>query len=84
VDGAAVAAATAAAASGVGGEYPAKLQEDLVKSMEDVRAAIAAGVQIVDARAAGRFKGLAPEPRADVPSGAMPGPQLSVNRAAAL
>ena len=42
--------------------------------LEDVRAALAAGThQVLDARSADRFHGRAPEPRAGLPSGHMPG-----------
>ena len=46
----------------------------MVKSLADVRNAIASGsAQIADARAPGRFRGEAPEPRPGVRSGHMPG-----------
>ena len=41
--------------------------------IEDVLAALGSDVQIVDARPPGRFKGTAPEPRAGLTSGHMPG-----------
>lgn len=65
-------AASAAAATTMDA-YPAKLDTSVVKSMEEVKAALAAEAQVVDARSAGRFNGTAPEPRADLPSGHMPG-----------
>lgn len=65
--------AAAAAAATAMGAYPAKLDASVVKSMEEVKAALAAEAQVVDARSAGRFNGTAPEPRADLPSGHMPG-----------
>lgn len=43
-----------------------------VASLKDVLAAIENDIQIVDARPPGRFKGTAPEPRADLASGHMP------------
>ncbi len=46
----------------------------LVRDVDDVKAAIASGhEQVVDARAAGRFRGEAAEPRAGLRSGHMPG-----------
>ena len=46
----------------------------LVASLEDVRATLAdKSAQVVDARAADRFRGEAPEPRPGLPSGHMPG-----------
>ncbi|MCB1510159.1 MAG: 3-mercaptopyruvate sulfurtransferase [Hyphomicrobiaceae bacterium] len=46
----------------------------LVRDIDDVKAALTSGSeQIVDARAAGRFIGEAPEPRAGLRSGHMPG-----------
>jgi thiosulfate/3-mercaptopyruvate sulfurtransferase len=41
--------------------------------LDAVRAALAAGEQVLDARAADRFDGRAPEPRAGLRSGHMPG-----------
>ena len=50
------------------------VQDHLVRSLEDVRAALAAGsAQVVDARPAERFRGEAPEPRPGLRSGHMPG-----------
>ena len=47
---------------------------DIVASLETVRAALGSGsAQVVDARPADRFLGTAPEPRAGVRSGHMPG-----------
>jgi thiosulfate/3-mercaptopyruvate sulfurtransferase len=46
----------------------------LVKSLTEVTAILAGGsAQVVDARSAGRFRGEAPEPRASLRSGHMPG-----------
>jgi len=44
-----------------------------VANLDAVRAALQAGDQVVDARAADRFAGRAPEPRAGLRSGHMPG-----------
>jgi thiosulfate/3-mercaptopyruvate sulfurtransferase len=46
---------------------------DGVADIDAVRAALAAGDQVLDARAADRFDGRAPEPRAGLRSGHMPG-----------
>lgn len=54
-------------------DFHAKMALDAVASLDDVRAALAQDAQVVDARAAPRFKGAAPEPRAGVRSGHMPG-----------
>lgn len=78
VDDAAVAVASDAAAAAVAASYPAQLDKGLVKNMADVAEALQGGVQLVDARSSGRFKGNAPEPRPDIPSGAMPGELLSL------
>lgn len=64
-----------------GGEvYPPKVLVEpafdpgLVRSADDVKAIIATGkARVVDARSAGRFSGAAPEPRAGLRSGHMPG-----------
>ncbi len=54
--------------------YNARMQTDLVRGADEVRAVVADGSsQIVDARSADRFQGQAPEPRAGLLSGAMPG-----------
>jgi thiosulfate/3-mercaptopyruvate sulfurtransferase len=54
--------------------YEARLDPALVRSVEDVLAIAADGAeQILDARSAGRFQGTAPEPRAGLRSGHMPG-----------
>ncbi|HWA61337.1 MAG TPA: rhodanese-like domain-containing protein, partial [Caulobacteraceae bacterium] len=44
----------------------------LLRDIDQVKAALAAGEQVVDARARDRFEGTAPEPR-PIPSGHMPG-----------
>jgi thiosulfate/3-mercaptopyruvate sulfurtransferase len=48
-------------------------QPEGVADLDAVRAALAAGEQVLDARAADRFDGRAPEPRAGLRSGHMPG-----------
>lgn len=54
-------------------DFHAKMAPDAVASLDDVRVVLAQDAQIVDARGAPRFKGAAPEPRAGVRSGHMPG-----------
>ncbi len=54
--------------------FTARLDSDRVRSMAQVTAALQAGVaQVIDVRAAGRFEGRDPEPRAGLSSGHMPG-----------
>ena len=54
--------------------FTARLDHSAVASADDVLRAVASGgAQIVDARPADRFRGEAPEPRAGVRSGHMPG-----------
>jgi thiosulfate/3-mercaptopyruvate sulfurtransferase len=54
--------------------FTARLDNTLVRSIDDVRGLIdSKREQIVDARAAGRFRGEAPEPRAGLRGGHMPG-----------
>jgi thiosulfate/3-mercaptopyruvate sulfurtransferase len=55
------------------GEFKAHLQPGLVRSFDQVRQALSEGEQVLDARAADRFTGQAPEPRAGLRSGHMPG-----------
>ncbi|MDP6706860.1 MAG: 3-mercaptopyruvate sulfurtransferase [Alphaproteobacteria bacterium] len=58
----------------VGQAYNATFDARLVRSVEEVLAIAADGAeQIIDARSAGRFDGTAPEPRAGLRSGHMPG-----------
>jgi thiosulfate/3-mercaptopyruvate sulfurtransferase len=45
----------------------------LLRDINQVKAALAAGEQVLDARARDRFEGSAPEPRPGLPSGHMPG-----------
>jgi thiosulfate/3-mercaptopyruvate sulfurtransferase len=54
--------------------FTARLDNTLVRSLDDVKELIQSKrEQIVDARAAARFRGEAPEPRAGLRSGHMPG-----------
>lgn len=53
--------------------FHARLDADAVAGLEAVQAALAAGETVLDARAADRFRGEAPEPRAGLRSGHMPG-----------
>lgn len=53
--------------------FTARLDHGAVASIDDVRKALGAGAQVVDARAADRFRGDSPEPRAGLKSGHMPG-----------
>lgn len=53
--------------------FQPRFRPELVRSLDEVRAALADGAQIVDARPAARFRGEAPEPRAGLRSGHMPG-----------
>lgn len=55
------------------GEFKAHLQPGLVRSFDQVRQALSEGEQVLDARAADRFTGQTPEPRAGLRSGHMPG-----------
>jgi thiosulfate/3-mercaptopyruvate sulfurtransferase len=53
--------------------FTARFRPELVRGIEQVRQALADGVQVLDARARDRFQGTAPEPRPGLPSGHMPG-----------
>jgi thiosulfate/3-mercaptopyruvate sulfurtransferase len=53
--------------------FTARLRPELLADLEAVRAGLAGEVQVVDARAADRFDGRAPEPRPGLRSGHMPG-----------
>jgi thiosulfate/3-mercaptopyruvate sulfurtransferase len=55
--------------------FTAAYSEDMVRSIEQILALVGQGgaEQILDARAAGRFDGSVPEPRAGMRSGHMPG-----------
>ena len=53
--------------------FTARLNRELFADLETVRAALADQAQVVDARAADRFDGRAPEPRPGLRSGHMPG-----------
>ncbi|MFO1118535.1 MAG: 3-mercaptopyruvate sulfurtransferase [Beijerinckiaceae bacterium] len=53
--------------------FTARLDHGAVASLDDVKKALASGVQVLDARAGDRFRGEAPEPRPGLKSGHMPG-----------
>jgi thiosulfate/3-mercaptopyruvate sulfurtransferase len=54
--------------------FTARLDHSMVAGVADVQKALSSrGAQVVDARAADRFRGEAPEPRAGLRSGHMPG-----------
>jgi thiosulfate/3-mercaptopyruvate sulfurtransferase len=53
--------------------FHAKLDQDAVKHFFQVQEMIAEHAQILDARSAGRFAGILPEPRPGISSGHMPG-----------
>jgi thiosulfate/3-mercaptopyruvate sulfurtransferase len=53
--------------------FHARLDADAVVDLAQMRAAVAAGEQVLDARSTGRFLGQAPEPRAGLRGGHMPG-----------
>ena len=54
--------------------FTARVDHGMIANLDDVRKALAAGnAQVVDARAADRFAGDAPEPRPKLRSGHMPG-----------
>ena len=53
--------------------FEACFRPELVRSVEQMRRAIDGDAQVVDARPAARFRGEAPEPRAGLRSGHMPG-----------
>jgi len=54
--------------------YSAKLDRRLLRSLDDIRANIESGrEQILDARSAGRFRGVEPEPRQGLRGGHIPG-----------
>lgn len=56
------------------GNFSARKRDDLVKDMTQMQSVVAgAATAILDARPAGRFTAEAPEPRAGLPSGHMPG-----------
>jgi thiosulfate/3-mercaptopyruvate sulfurtransferase len=54
-------------------DFHAEMAPEAVASLDDVRAALVQDTQVVDVRGAPRFNGAAPEPRAGVRSGHMPG-----------
>ncbi|MGA7318826.1 MAG: 3-mercaptopyruvate sulfurtransferase [Silvibacterium sp.] len=53
--------------------FQARLDHDAVKGFVQIRQMIAEHAQILDARSAGRFTGVLPEPRPGISSGHMPG-----------
>ncbi len=53
--------------------FHANLNQAAVKSFSEIQQLIARQAQILDARSNARFTGTAPEPRAGIPSGHMPG-----------
>ena len=53
--------------------FHARLDAEAVASLDDVRRALGAGEQVLDARPAARFRGEAAEPRPGLRSGHMPG-----------
>lgn len=53
--------------------FSPRLDAGAVADLADVQDALAAGVQVIDARSAGRFHAREPEPRAGLRSGHMPG-----------
>ena len=54
--------------------FTVRRRADLIRNMDQVSVKLATGsAQLVDARAAGRFEGTAPEPREGLPSGHMKG-----------
>jgi thiosulfate/3-mercaptopyruvate sulfurtransferase len=54
--------------------FTPRLQADIIRSLEQMKTIVETGrEQIIDARAAGRFTGEVPEPRAGLRSGHMPG-----------
>lgn len=53
--------------------FKPRCKPDLIADLDAVRAALQTGDQVLDARAADRFAGRAPEPRAGLRSGHMPG-----------
>lgn len=55
------------------GRFAARLDRSAVADLAAVRAALAGEAQVLDARAADRFYGRAPEPRAGLRNGHMPG-----------
>ena len=56
------------------GDFRAALRSGQVRSLEEMEAIVASGsAQVVDARPAGRFRGVDPEPRLGVRGGHMPG-----------
>lgn len=61
------------AASPTPAEFQADPRPEMIADVEQVREALAAGKPVLDARAAARFAGSAPEPRPGLRAGHMPG-----------
>lgn len=55
------------------GDFKAHERPELIARFDDVREGLSDGVQVIDARPAERFTGVAPEPRPGLRSGHMPG-----------
>ena len=53
--------------------FHAKLDHNAVKDFSQIQQMITEHAQILDARSAGRFTGISPEPRPGISSGHMPG-----------
>lgn len=53
--------------------FTARFQPELLRSMDQVKDALARHEQVLDARSAGRFSAAEPEPRPGLPSGHIPG-----------
>jgi thiosulfate/3-mercaptopyruvate sulfurtransferase len=63
----------AGAASSLPATFHATLNPNAVVDLPALQQLLASHAQMLDARSAGRFQGTAPEPRAGLPSGHMPG-----------
>lgn len=61
------------AASPAPAEFKADPRPEMIAGVQDVRAALESGAPVLDARAAARFAGSAPEPRPGLRAGHMPG-----------
>lgn len=56
-----------------GADFQANLNQGAIRNFSEIQRLIAEHAQILDARSNARFTGRAPEPRAGIPSGHMPG-----------
>jgi thiosulfate/3-mercaptopyruvate sulfurtransferase len=73
-EGRPVAAGAPAEVSAPPGKFTPRVRPELVRSLEQVRANLASRAeQVLDARAAGRFLGIEPEPRPNMRGGHIPG-----------